>query len=302
VSGRLVLFLIYFLVNTCLQVWGQDLARLDSLKILETNVEGVRKVELLNELSLEYLSLDPRIALDYAQNAYTKAILIKNTSEVIKALLRLSEANTMLGKHQEAISYYKKLLPYYQDEQQLNHQIFIYSEIGHLFLSLNETPQALSYYTKALATSHQLQDSMEIALCNFNIAQVLTLSNDNHLAIKKFKEAVKGFNKANEWRMEGVSFENLIELYLKEEDFKSALYYGNLAFQLYQNIENKEGMAFLKNKIAKVYLLQNRLDTALVNAQQSLKISEEINSAVGIYEASETLYKIFKTLNKFQME
>lgn len=108
-----------------------------------------------------------------------------------------------------------------------------YSERGDLYLLLNQPEKAISYFKKAIPIADSLQDNENLSAYNGSLAEA-------YAKTKRFKEAeitahlALGYSqKTSNVMQQGVSYDNLSNIEMAQNNFAKAIEYGIKAYRIF---------------------------------------------------------------------
>jgi tetratricopeptide (TPR) repeat protein len=162
----------------------------DSLKSLLNKSSGIKKVDLLNELSMTLYRLNPQQSLAYADSAQTLAAVIKYSKGELDALIHKGSANFFMGNYE--ITY-----EMYREAEQI--------------IARSETPVERSNILYRLAIVQRkrgfFDESLELAEQSLKISR----SNQDTVSVAKTLNVIGLIL----WNME--RFDEAIEVYMKRK-------------------------------------------------------------------------------------
>ncbi len=277
---RLIIFRVLFIFS-CLQFFviasfSQN-RNIDSLQnLIKLNKNDTNKVINLNRLSRAYLDI----------GLFDSTIFYSNRA------LKLCEEKLSGSKG----VVYKRFLKSKADG---------YNNIGIVFAQQAKFPQALDFWLKALKIDEELGNKSGIAARNGNIGNIYWNLKDYKKALFYFFKALKLSREINDQNLIAKWLGNIGNVYREEinnlknqpEERKALLnksidYYFK-ALKIYDNLNDKIGVARMNGNIGNVYLdfsgdstiSKRTRDSLYDKAKQSINISLSINHEAGnIYE------------------
>ncbi len=143
---------------------------------------------------LIYSELDALdVALDYLLKEYD---YYKETKDLKKYEIenQLGIINARLNNPEKALFYFKRILPYYQNEKKYDLVGKTYNNIGLAYMSIEKPDSSLYYLQKGLKSLEKLPDlNIEIHL-RTNLARNYSVLKENELAEESFIEASELIN------------------------------------------------------------------------------------------------------------
>jgi len=265
---RLKLVMFYVLIAFfCQPFFGQN-QKVDSLKaLINSDIKDSTTVNRLLEISALLNKNEPDLSQEYANDAIELAKEINFKKGLAYGYKNLGLPLYHKGElNDELVGFWEKSLEIFKelgDKQGISN---LQSNIGSIYQTKGDDPTALSYFLNSVRLAEEIGDSLRIATAYLNIGSVysneaLTLEQ----ALQSYTKSKKIFDVIG--YQEGVGYVaiNMAELYLKDNDPKSAL-----------NVLDESLVAFKKSggNIATSLIMMGQAHSALGNfrkADQYLK-------------------------------
>lgn len=171
----------------------------------------------------------------------------------------------------------------------------IYTCIGDIHTLDKDFPRALQYYQQALAIYKkekdeygQAQTYLGIGL-NYCITMKLDSAEAFLLKVLDYSQMARSQDFNSE------AWHNLAMISAKEGDLTQSFTYYQQALALEKAQNNPQLQAATILGLAEIYLKSNQIDSAKYYAQESYRLSKELNSFFGLQNASNLLYQIHKS-------
>ena len=237
-----------------------------ALVISRKTKDTISEVKILNAIGSVYRRQDDiKNALNYHQEAFEKAINIKNPKIDIKQ--SISNAQNSIGNIYLSLKQYKLALNEFKKsiviQISLNHQLGLainYKNIGNAYEELGNTDAALKNYHLSLNYNNQINSKIGKIICGYSIANVL-------MKDKKYTQAL-------------TTVDTVLQLAIKEKD----------KYYLY-NTYNTLGLAQLN---------LNKLQAAKKNLETALNIATKFNIHTIIVKANENLSFLYAKKENYQ--
>ncbi|MES2455133.1 MAG: tetratricopeptide repeat protein [Bacteroidota bacterium] len=157
----------------------------------------------------------------------------------------------------------KKLLDIALQHHDAHSIAICYQQIGDIFLKEGVLPQALEYYYKAQALLQEHKDP-SLFTDNLNkIGRVYFKNSRNKMAMANFRQAAALSSKERYSLGTAEANKYIALIFEKTGQHDSAYRYQELALRSYQQLHNKEQVAFTYAKIGGIYEDEGRYDEAL---------------------------------------
>jgi len=163
-----------------------------------------------------------------------------------------------VGRYQEAINVYKKLIPLYAQDKRFDRLAKTFGNLGHLYKRLENDKSALESYLKALEYTQEYDNNLKCGLNNSIGSTFISLGEYEKALVflEMGKEACDQLNRTlriAEWnRIIGTYFENRPND-SKYSDYDSALVHYEKAIDLFEEIESKNGLVTSLTKASEMY-------------------------------------------------
>src|SRR5690606_36540005 len=159
--------------------------KIDSLLAAYSKSDNdIARADLLNTLSDQYKTSDPKLMQDYASKALQLAQKIKYETAQGNALLNLGNANIIHGEYSKALQYFTQAQQLFEKENQTDTVVKIglarvYGSMGVVFSEQSNYAKALQFYLKAVSITETLGDRAKSARLYNNIGVVYQALNDD---------------------------------------------------------------------------------------------------------------------------
>lgn len=217
----------------------------------------------------------------------------------------LSQLND-LGSTYSSMSEYNTALEYYFESLSLCEAIGLergisanLGNIGLTYFELDEDEKALQFYRRALKINEGLDNKSPLAT-NYN--NIGLLYGDQG----RYREALTYHFKALELRKElgytlsvANSLNNIGRVYMQQKEHGKALEYLGQALQV-NGGKDKDLSSIIHENIAKTYLSTGNYDSARVHGEQTLALSREYGSKLGLKVGFELLTEIYRQLGDYR--
>ncbi len=292
------LFLATFLGFFFLPTWAQN-PTIDSLKkMLESAKTSEQRVDVLNELTYEYIFT----FYDSASYYHEKAFLFsqeKNYKAGIANHHNLAGIMSRIaGRYSESLDWHLKAL---RLSEEINYQQGIannYSNIGLIYSFQNQPNKALDFYQKALQAKERLKDQVGIASTLNDIADIYEKLGSLKKSIEINLKALQIREKIGEYRGISNSLLNLAGLYVRQKKYPEALKYLEQSLIAAKRAHSQTNIAKARNLMGSIYFEQGETDKALFCFQESQQICESMNELYELRKAYAGLAKCYEREQK----
>ena len=208
------------------------------------------------------------------------------------------------GDIPKALEYYYRCLKIDEETGDSLGMANSYNILGSVAKNENELEKALDFYFKSLTISEAVKHKYYIASSLNNIANVYLiqfekdtlLKDDTTLLVKAFDNYTKSLSLFqeinNKYGVAAITYK-LGTLALTKKDYKTAISLFESSLEKFRPMNNKLSLSMVLERLAKAELSINRLESAEINAKQSLAIAQQIDYPTYIQNAAETLSEIY---------
>lgn len=327
---------ICFIGFLSINLFSQNIKRVDSLEKKLELPASYEKLDVLNELFKEYNQVEYEIALKYAMEFDRLAKQLGDSTKIVEGGRKVAYSLMDLGKNDEAIeilinilgvaSRNKDRLP--EAKKQIK---FILNNTGLAYDYLGNYDKALEYYFKSLLIREEEGDKKSIATALNNIGLVFYHLKDHKKAIEYYQKAIEIKKEISDLRDLDRIIINLGLCYNQIKEFKMAIDQFKQGFNLCNadcsdNMKREGllglGTSYIGNKdlnkaedcliksldISRkqsniIYQIDNlhqlsMLETARGNDQKALKYLNEALSLAETSDYAESLIQLYDQLSK----
>jgi tetratricopeptide (TPR) repeat protein len=284
----------------------------------------------LNNIGATYFHLDQyQKALDYFQQALTIYREISDRNRESITLYNIGQVYDNLEQHKKALDFFQKSLVIFREigdnrgeddifyqyrvisnnrgegtrkisDSDIPNEGSILSDIGKMYLKLNQYRNALDYYQQALDIHRKLGDNQEKAYDLFHIGSVYGSFYQNKKALDYYLQAVAIFQKIKNKQAECASLSNIGAIYNTLDQYKTALEYSQQALAISRNINDRKAEKRSLNNIGISYKNLGQYQNAMVHIKQSLDIAREIDDKEGEGVALSMLGTVYRHIGQYQ--
>lgn len=331
---------IFLLLCGCFSFYAQNARILDLQKSLKAAGPDTLKANLMNQLSFEFQSSDPVLAMDYANNAlkisersnyekgsaysytnianiynnrgeydlglknYKKALSIRrkigDKEGEGKAILGIGNVYLMQGKYDEALQYYLKSL---HISESLNNKHDIgncLSNIGVIYFYQKKLEKATEYWKQAILYYEQLDEKDAVISCLGNIGNVYAEQKRPDKALEFFNRSLKLSKEIGDKEQIASAHINIGSVYANEGYYPLAREEYFRALKLVEELGKLQDKALLLKNIAEIYRLEKQYGKAIIALDSALKISKQIQSPEKMKLCYEELANTFAASGDFE--
>lgn len=297
---------LYFLLIFSVASWSQN-QKADSLVlVLQKTKNDIDKAQLLNAIADEYKSSDPKLMLQFGNQALQLATKIKFKAAEGTAYLNLGNANIIMGNYPVALQNFSNAQTVFEKElesnsdntKELNNSLArAYGSIGIVFSEQSSYAKALQYELKALKIYEANHNLEKCARLYNNIGIVYKAQNEDFKALNYFVKCLKIQEKIGDETV-GITTTNIGNIYLHQKNFTKAFEYYTKAQQLFVKYPNSRGLGELYNNLGLYYKMTNKQSEALQTFDKAVTAFTSIEDKFGISDTYFYIGEIYFEQNK----
>ncbi len=273
-------------------------SNIDSLKNTLSVSEGVKRIEILAELSYKYLRINNDSAIHYA---------LLSLELVKKHGLKNKEANLLvvLGNAYYEKSVFGKALEAYIDadkKYELLHDekgmIQTAMNMGLIYDVQNLFDKSLEQYTIALERAKASGNKESYAAC-LNLLGALYYHKDKFKALKYFEEGLEIYKFVN--NNEGIitCLTNIGVIHQERGNYDKALESFKTYLDFSRKIEDPKAVAMALHNIGLVYKGQKDYQNSIIYLDSCASVAKKINDFDDLSQTYHTLHEIYRDQKKF---
>ena len=244
----------------------------------------------------------PKNALSYLQKSLVVFEEAGDKKQQARALAAMGDAYENARERQLAVQHYEKSLVLSQElgDKRLTARIFNGLGQTHTFLGDYET--GMSFFLKARALSEEMNDKEMLSIVLTSIASNLTDKGSHAEALDYLHKSIKiteelGPN-ADRRALAG-KLQNVAIIYRRQGDLDQALTYARRALALFEEVDDKFGVANLQNNIGVIFKLQGHHDQALEWFQKALQGYEALKATPGIARSLNNIGDMYRLQGRY---
>jgi len=226
---------------------------------------------------------------------------IENKEGISSCYLELGIVYKSKGDIVKAVESYSKSLKVSEeinDKKGIAHAL---NSIGNIYYSQEDYDKAIEYYNKSLKIKEEINDIKGISVAYSNIGLIYLLRKDYDKAKEYTIKSMKIKEELGDRNGVANSLVSLGSIYGNEGDDVKAMKYFSRSLKIQEEINDKSSMTNTLVYIGNIYFDQGNYIKAISYSKRALKISSEIGEVYNMKEASASLHKSFKKINRFDL-
>jgi len=234
-------------------------------------------------------------------NANRIAIALDSSNLMIRISNNLAGEYAYKGDYAKALSGYLEAIEVAQKRDNYPMLSILNENIGNLYASQKDYKQALSFYDKVKKINTKVGEAVYSAETMSNLASIYADMGNLDYAMYNVNQAISIFEKDKIMDWLAYAYEVKGKIYVKQQKHQWALYWYNQSAMLHESIEDDRAKIDLLNGMAEAYLGQEKDSLSELHALKAFEISNKIKFLEGIRVCAETLYKINKNKEDFNV-
>jgi class 3 adenylate cyclase len=268
-----------------------DWARVTKMK------DDTNKVKLLNSIFDKYYFGE----VDSAKSGFLKikesyllAVKLDYTEGIISSSFRLGQSLNQIKSKDKAIEYFFICIKKAEENKSYKYYYKSIMYLGLIHYLQRKWKTALSYFVQVQEMKHNIAEKATLqTTCDYLAGLCyLELSEYKNAEILLFK-ALKIAIKNNDSARKNECFVALGKINAGKGNFKLARAYFDTALTYYQSNRDKVALALIYEKIANIYNIQNRKDSALQFALKAYSEGKGTPAALNLAEITQLLQKLY---------
>lgn len=257
------------------------------------------RLNLLNEISYAYSSIDPVQGLAMADSAILLGKKINLNKKLASAYSNKGVNYWALGEDSLAAVFYKQALEIHQSNKYETGIAIAYNNLGLLAFNSADYVKALEYHFKSLQSFEHLKDSSRLPDAYANIGVDYQYLSEYPRALDYYLKGLRIAEAKNNTHSRAIISANIGLVYKNFLSYPESLNYQEKALALYNKDGNKQGIASTLGNIGVLYSLMQKYEMALTFFQRALKINREIGSTRRIASDITNIGLVFKRLKDY---
>jgi signal transduction histidine kinase len=239
-------------------------------------------------------------AVDYYTRGLRIAREINNTGLTLRTLNNLAGEHAYMGDYARALSGYLDGIELAEEAEDKEMLSIMNENIANLYASQKDYDHSLSFFKKVMKINTEIGNEVIMGETLSNLASVYAEMGNMDYAMFNINKSIAIFEKRNIPDWLAFAYEIKGKVYLKQKNYKWALYWYNQSEMLHKKLDDDRGKIDLFNGMAEAYLGMGEAQLSEKYALEAFEISSNIQFMEGIEKCAKTLYNINKDKNSFE--
>ena len=241
---------------------------------------------------------------DRAINFYTKGLVLAQQIEdqnlALRIINNLAGENGYKGDYAKALKGYLNGIELAEKIGNKDMLSIMNENIANLYATQKDHAQALVFFKKVKKINDEIGNEIYQAETMSNLASLYADMEKLDYAMFNINRSIAIFEKNNILDWLAFAYETKGKVYLKQQDFKWALFWYNQSELIHEDLEDDRGKIDLFNGMAEAYLNQGKDSISERYALEAFDISTNIKFLEGKQKCALTLYKIQKNKGRYE--
>ena len=266
---------------------------------LDNKAEDSIRMNALNTMALNMVRNEPDSALIYSRMLLDFAKEKSSSEWEGKAFYAMGLASRFLSNFEASLKYYNKSKSIFEQTGNLGELSSVYRNMGDVYRLQANYTKAIDCINQSLTLAEKTGDEKKTADAHVSIATIyFTMSDGNQKALEYLDKALQLYQKLNNEEGLSIVYANQAAIYLSEDDLENALTYLDKSLVVQQKIGNTFGIASCLYNRAMAYSDLGRYDEALADFIEVMSIFKKIGDQEGVADAYFGLGSIYLAQGK----
>ena len=256
-------------------------------------------VQLLNDLSYEYLTSDPKKSSRLILEASRVADSIQDSRGKVWALINRGNYFWYAGMYDAALNWFYRAERVCPDKNGLQ-MLAIFNNIGEVFKRKDQNDSALNYLTKAIAITENDQFAQHRTLLLYNIGELHFKRNEVALARDFFNQASAASTSTTRPRHIAYALYGQGLLAENEGKVERAIALHDSAFSIRSSLNDIPGQIQSLQKLARLYAATNRVGAAKKLINEAIDLGLNLENRLYLSEAYLAMAELLESIQDHQ--
>ncbi len=249
----------------------------DSLELLLPGLEGVERVNVLNELCWQYGASDTRKAEHFGLEALELANRIGDSLLLAQVYNDLGTVYYRKADYDSALALYYRSLHIREHANRPDLVASSNNKIGATYLEQSRFEPAVKYQMKALGFYESAGDSIKMSQCLTNLGRVYFENHEYEKSNEYHQRALQIFEKYNYTYGLATTYGSLALNFQFMDDDNLAILYFEKALEKFRSINDKSNIATVLLDLGQLYRKMGDPGKGKLYYQETIDLSREIN-------------------------
>jgi diguanylate cyclase (GGDEF)-like protein len=263
----------------------------------ESNKEKV--VDVLNDLSYAYYTIDPKKAREYALNAREEAEKVDYIKGIGRSYIVEGISFWTRGNYKRSKRCHKKALKFYSEINDEDGIGTAYNNIGLVSWREGKLTEAIENYQKSLKIFKQINNINNEGSTNVNIGIIYAARNEFDKALDYYYRALEIFKETGNKKYSANTYDNIGNVFIYKEDFKNSIKYYKKSLKLRIEIDDPGGVSYSYQKLGVAYNEFRDYQKSLEYQLKSIEIMKKIGDDYHIVYSHKGIAEVYIRLKQY---
>ncbi len=257
---------------------GQSIERIQQLrKSLGTVSSDTGKVNLYNEISLEYIKSNTDSFFQYNKKAFELSRKKANKRGIAEAYLNLSEHYFYLDSFKTALKYFKISAEKFNEFKDTIKLIDVYYSLGNTYYFLADYDSAQYCFQQSYDYATNIRDTVSMAKSIKQVGKMQWVKGDLAESLRSYNTALPLARAFNNTALICVLYNNIGIIYYGVGDYGKALEYYYEALSLRDTLNDIKGKSLTLNNIGMVFSEWGKHEEAFKYYSHAASLSDSVS-------------------------
>ncbi|MCU0370009.1 MAG: tetratricopeptide repeat protein [Bacteroidales bacterium] len=288
---KVLLCLSFVLISTLSSAQN---SQIDSLKsLLQGAEDDTIKVNTLITLANRSLNSDPEATILYGIQAKELAERLNYKRGLGYALKSIGMGHYFKAEYDDVLIYWQQSLSTFDSIGENSGVANMANNLGMVHFNQGDDTKAIEYLLQSLKVAEEIEDKLRIATALVNIGAVYSNKEATHdMALQYYTRSLPLSMELGNYEAIGTVAVNMGELFLKRNQYDSALFYFNTSLDAYERVGSVK-VAYTLNNIGKVYAQQGDFEQAVKFQKEAIEKSKSLDAKLELTQALLGLAKTY---------
>ncbi len=234
-----------------------------------------------------------RLSQPYFQRSLVIWQKLNDKIGLIDINLGFSNANSGIGKYDEALAYSNEALKLAIEIKDVKRETLVRNNIAIIFLNQANYTRAFVILDSAIKRLEEINDLQDQSSCYINLANVFIAQGNLDKALEKYQYALSLCRKTNDKINMALVYNNMGDVFIGQKKYSLALKNLLIAADLYNENGNLPGLANVYNNLGNVFMKKKELNRALNYQEKGLAIRESMFDKRGMASSYANISSIY---------
>jgi tetratricopeptide (TPR) repeat protein len=278
---------------------AQNQAKIDSLLKLLKKDNDTNYVNHCLAIGANYRPVNKDSCLAYIHKAIAFSEKKKLNIQRNRSIARLGFTYGKLGRIDEAVKAYERLIDIYEKDKDKEGISFAYNSIGYVYKGAGDHVKAREYYTKSLEVCKSNNDQEGIGIAYYNLGTSFLIEGKYPKALEYLLKAIPIFEELKNYDRMATSYNSVAGVYFLQENSPEAEKFYKKIINIEVKTDQEENIATATFNIGLLRQTALSFDTALVYLNKAMNSYIALGNKQGIADCNKAIGNLYVSLKKY---